>query len=52
MNVFCSEWKNNEMDGMTFIYLNNGIYTYGNWKDNKPNGTNVFKNDTFITIGV
>ena len=40
------------MDGMTFIYLSSGIYTYGNWKDHRPSGINVLKNDKFITIWV
>jgi len=52
MNVFCSEWKDNKMDGITFIYLNCGIYTYGNWKNNHPNGINVLKNDKFIAMGM
>ena len=37
---------------MTFIYLNSGIYTYGNWKDHQPNGINVLKNDKFIVMGL
>jgi len=34
MNVYCSEWNDGKLDGMTFIYFNNGSYIYGLFRNN------------------
>lgn len=46
MSLYCSEWAQGLMDGMTFIYLNNTIL-YGHWKQGQPHGLNVFTNTDF-----
>lgn len=40
------------MEGMTFVYLNNGTYMYGNWKNNEPNGINIVRNKEFIVAAI
>lgn len=47
MNVYCSEWRQGLMDGMTFIYFTNGDCLYGQWKQGLPHGINVFRNKEF-----
>ena len=33
LNVYCSEWDDGRMNGLTFIYMSNGTYIYGLWKN-------------------
>ncbi len=52
MNIYCSEWEDNRMNGFTFIYFANGNYFYGMWRGNEPHGINIYRNKEFILIGV
>lgn len=51
MNIYCSEWSQGLMDGMTFLYLSNGCIAYGQWKQGHPHGVNVFSNKHFTLFG-
>lgn len=44
MNVYCSEWEDGKMSGLTFIYMSNGSYIYGLWRNNEPHGINLYRN--------
>jgi hypothetical protein len=44
LNVYCSEWDDGRMNGLTFIYMTNGSYIYGLWRNNEPHGINLYRN--------
>lgn len=43
MNLYCSEWDNGRLSGSTFIALSSGHFFYGVWKNNEPNGLNIYR---------
>lgn len=50
MNIYLSEWSEDKLNGLTFIYLSSGNYIYGNWKNNEPHGLAVFRNQEYILL--
>ncbi len=34
LNLYFSEWQDGKMDGLTIVFLSNGSYIYGCWKNN------------------
>lgn len=50
MNVYLSEWSEDKLNGMTFIYLSSGNYIYGYWRNNEPHGVVVFRNQEYIIL--
>ena len=51
MNLYCSDWDNGRLCGSTFIALSSGHFFYGVWKNNEPNGLNVYRSREFIVLG-
>lgn len=50
LSIYFSEWDDGKLNGLTFVYFVDGTYLYGNWRNNQPNGINIFKNSEFLLL--
>ena len=49
--LHCSTWESGSLNHQTAILVSHSKYMYGDWKQGKPNGVNIFRMGDTVLIG-
>ena len=49
--LYCSDWVRGVPEGRTAVFVSHGKYFYGEWKNGKPQGFNIFRCGDVVLLG-